>query len=106
MRVLFTSTPNYGHFHPLVPFARALADAGHEVAFAARAAFAPALAHPGFRHFPAGLDRDINDVYPAAADLARAGPRGLRAAGGLRRAAVPGTWSPTCWRSPRPGRRT
>ena len=64
MRILFTSTPNYGHLYPLVPFARALADAGHEVAFAMRAAFAPALADLGFRHFPAGLDRDINDVYP------------------------------------------
>lgn len=62
MRVLFTSTPNYGHLYPLVPFARALADAGHEIAFAMRASFAPALADLGFRHFPAGLDRDINDV--------------------------------------------
>ncbi len=64
MRVLFTSTPNYGHFHPLVPFARVLADAGHEVAFAAPAALAAAVAHTGFRHFPAGFERDISDVYP------------------------------------------
>ncbi len=64
MRVLFTSTPNHGHLYPLVPFARALADAGHEVAFAMRAAFAPTLADLGFRHFPAGLDRHSNEVYP------------------------------------------
>jgi hypothetical protein len=64
MRVLFTCNGLSGHFHPLVPFARALADAGHEVAVATRAAFAPAIAHAGFRHFPAGLDRDINDVFP------------------------------------------
>jgi UDP:flavonoid glycosyltransferase YjiC (YdhE family) len=64
MRVLFTNTQGYGHFHPLVPFARALVDAGHDVAFASASTFAAAVAHAGFRHFPAGLDRDINDVYP------------------------------------------
>jgi len=64
MRVLFTSTPSYGHFHPLVPFARALADAGHEVAFATGASFAPVVAHTRFRHVPAGFDGDINDAYP------------------------------------------
>src|SRR5215213_6759049 len=65
MRVMFTSTPLFGHFHPLLPFAHALADAGHDVAFAAPAALAEAVAHAGFRHLPAGLDRPINDVYPA-----------------------------------------
>ena len=34
MRALFTSFPGYGHFHPLVPLARAVQDAGHSVAFA------------------------------------------------------------------------
>ena len=34
MRVLFTSQPALGHFHPLVPIARVLESAGHEVAFA------------------------------------------------------------------------
>ena len=38
MRVLFTSTPQYGHFHPLVPFARAMAEAEHEISFATPAA--------------------------------------------------------------------
>ena len=46
MRVLFTTLPYSGHVHPLVPFARALADAGHDVAFAARAAFAPTSSTP------------------------------------------------------------
>jgi UDP:flavonoid glycosyltransferase YjiC (YdhE family) len=64
MRVLFTTLPLAGHFHPLVPIARALAAAGHEVAFAARAAFAPAVEHAGFRAFPAGLDRDPEEVLP------------------------------------------
>lgn len=64
MRVLVSSTPNYGHLHPLLPFARALADAGHEVAVAAPAALAGAVAHAGFRHLPAGDDRDVSDVFP------------------------------------------
>jgi UDP:flavonoid glycosyltransferase YjiC (YdhE family) len=64
MRVLFTCNAASGHFHPLVPVARALADAGHEIAFAARASFATTVAHAGFRHFPAGLDRDTFDVFP------------------------------------------
>lgn len=64
MRVLVTSTPSYGHFHPLAPLARALANAGHEVAVATGASFAPVVAHAGFRHVPAGFDGDINDVYP------------------------------------------
>jgi UDP:flavonoid glycosyltransferase YjiC (YdhE family) len=41
VRVLFTCVAATGHFHPLVPVARALADAGHEVAFAPHAAIAP-----------------------------------------------------------------
>jgi len=34
MRVLFTTHPAAGHFHPQVPLAEALVAAGHEVAFA------------------------------------------------------------------------
>src|SRR3569623_1483937 len=56
MRILFACTTAYGHLHPLVPLARAATDAGHEVAFATGAALARAVAHAGFRHFPAGLD--------------------------------------------------
>lgn len=64
MRVLFTSTPGPGHFHPLVPIARALADAGHEVAFACSPAFQPTVEAAGFRCFPAGLHADHREVYP------------------------------------------
>jgi UDP:flavonoid glycosyltransferase YjiC (YdhE family) len=69
LRALFTTLPFYGHFHPLVPFARALADAGHEVAFATGASFGPAVTHAGFRHFPAGFDRSSAGVYPALRTL-------------------------------------
>ena len=64
MRVLFSCNALSGHFHPLVPFARALAAAGHDIAFAAPASFAPTVTHAGFRHFPAGLDRAVHEVYP------------------------------------------
>jgi MGT family glycosyltransferase len=54
MRVLFTCVAATGHFHPLVPFARALVEAGHEVAFATHAALAPLVERAGFQHLPAG----------------------------------------------------
>lgn len=56
MRILFTTLPHPGHFHPLVPVARAAAEAGHEVAFACAASFMPAVEAAGFRAFPAGYD--------------------------------------------------
>src|SRR5262245_23670511 len=50
MRVLITIL----HFHPLVPLARALEAAGHEVAFVGEADYAPEMEATGFRFFPAG----------------------------------------------------
>ena len=67
MRVLFTSLPAAGHFHPLVPVARAAAAAGHAVAFAAPASFCPAVEAVGFRAFPAGFERGgvpLDDLFP------------------------------------------
>ncbi len=56
MRVLFTCVPGYGHFHPMVPLARALEGAGHEVAFATAERFCRRVVESaGFRAFPAGL---------------------------------------------------
>lgn len=56
MRVLFTTQPAFGHFHPLVPLAHSLAAAGHEVAVACSRSFAPTVAACGLRAIPAGLD--------------------------------------------------
>jgi MGT family glycosyltransferase len=61
MRVLFTTQPGYGSFQPLGPLARALIDAGHEVAFSASAAFCPLVARAGFRCFAAGFDFFLDD---------------------------------------------
>jgi UDP:flavonoid glycosyltransferase YjiC (YdhE family) len=56
MRVLFTTQPFFGHWHPLVPLARALEEAGHEVAFASTPNFCALIEAGGFRCFPAGAD--------------------------------------------------
>ncbi|MDQ3695088.1 MAG: glycosyltransferase [Chloroflexota bacterium] len=56
MRVLFTTSASSGHFHPLVPLAQALTDAGHEVAFAGPGSFAPTVEALGYQHFAAGYD--------------------------------------------------
>lgn len=52
MRVLFSTTAGAGHFGPMVPFARACRDAGHDVRVAAPASFADAVAATGLDHAP------------------------------------------------------
>lgn len=67
MRILFTTLPATGHFHPLVPIAHAAAAAGHEVAFAAPASFCPVVEAVGFRCFPAGFERGgvpLDELFP------------------------------------------
>jgi hypothetical protein len=54
MRALFATTANDGHFGPLLPFARACAEAGHEVRVAAPESFATAVQRAGFAHEPFG----------------------------------------------------
>lgn len=72
MRVLATCLPGYGHFHPMVPLARALQDAGHEVAFATEARFCPRVTAAGFRAFPAGIGP--GKVFERALALTGAAP--------------------------------
>ena len=64
MRALFTCNPNVGHFHPLVPIARAMMDAGHEVAFATPASFVATVERAGFRAIPAGLAKAVAEAFP------------------------------------------
>lgn len=80
MRVLFTAVAGTGHFHPLVPIAKALQQAGHEVAFAVAPSFQPMVEHSGFRTFPAGTDFSSLQIDPSTvqqrqAQLAKAGPQ-------------------------------
>ena len=74
MRVLFTFQPGTGMFRPLVPFARALADAGHEVAFAGAESFRPQVEACGFTLFPAGLDWTANGLRGTFPDAPPPGP--------------------------------
>jgi len=55
VRILATCLPGHGHFHPMVPIARALQAAGHEVAFATEQRFCRRVAAAGFPAFPAGI---------------------------------------------------
>lgn len=55
MRVLFTTTPGWGHVHPMVPLARAFQERGDDVAWAAASELVPRLEGAGFQVFPAGL---------------------------------------------------
>ncbi len=52
MRVLFSTTAGAGHFGPMVPVARALVEAGHEVRVAAPGSFAPVVERAGLVHAP------------------------------------------------------
>lgn len=61
MRALFTAQPGSGHWRPLAPLARALATAGHEVAFASSPIFCAIIAEHGFRCFPAGSDEWLEE---------------------------------------------
>ena len=57
MRVLFTVTPSWGHIHPMVPLARALADGGDTVLWATAREVIPRLEREGFQTATAGLSR-------------------------------------------------
>ncbi len=55
MRVLITSVSAYGHLQPLLPLAKALAEARHEVAIAIGPELRPRAEAAGFMAFDAGI---------------------------------------------------
>lgn len=63
MRVLFTTNAMAGHFHPLVPLARAAAAAGHDVAVACSGSFCPTVEASGFRAFPVGYESNSDPEF-------------------------------------------
>jgi UDP:flavonoid glycosyltransferase YjiC (YdhE family) len=67
VRVLVTLLPATGSLHPLVPVARALLGAGHEVRFACAASFTAAVRDHGLDACPAGIDFLFSqpDYFPA-----------------------------------------
>ncbi len=56
VRILFTTHPAYGHFHPLLALASAARDAGHDVRFATSPRFMPVVEAAGFPSIGVGLD--------------------------------------------------
>lgn len=54
MRVLITSLPGHGHLGPLIPLAKAIRDAGHDVAVATSESFRTMLEEHGLRFEPCG----------------------------------------------------
>jgi UDP:flavonoid glycosyltransferase YjiC (YdhE family) len=67
MRALFTCTPLYGHFLPLIPIARAMADAGHDVAFGTPGSFREPVETAGFRWVRAGVEDDDPELIAVLA---------------------------------------
>lgn len=62
-RFLFSTTPGYGHIHPLIPLAHALKQAGHAVAFATSASRQLLVEASGFTFFPVGSDLATDPEY-------------------------------------------
>jgi MGT family glycosyltransferase len=58
MRALFTCHPLFGHFLPLTQIARALVEAGHDIAFGVPGFFGPVVEAAGFRWVRAGVEND------------------------------------------------
>ena len=62
MRVIFTFSGGQGHLDPLVPLARAAAEAGHATAFSGRPWMVPKVEALGFECFPAGSNEGLEPV--------------------------------------------
>ena len=69
MRFLFTTVPGSGHFHPMVPLAKALRHRGHDVTFAASPAFTGSVAAAGFDNIPSGPSWLENLADPVMAQI-------------------------------------
>jgi UDP:flavonoid glycosyltransferase YjiC (YdhE family) len=67
MRVLITSVSAYGHLQPLLPLAKALVDAHHEVAIATGPELKPRAEAAGFMAFEAGIS--ISEAFERLAVL-------------------------------------
>jgi UDP:flavonoid glycosyltransferase YjiC (YdhE family) len=65
MRVLVTTFPGYGHFHPVAPLALAFQAAGNEVRVATHPSFGPWVESCGLTVLPAGLS-ELDTVTDSA----------------------------------------
>jgi UDP:flavonoid glycosyltransferase YjiC (YdhE family) len=76
MRVLFTTWAWPSHYFPVVPLARALLEAGHEVRAASSPALAAVIAASGVPALKVGADVDLPALAHAHGDPATAWTRG------------------------------
>jgi len=74
MRVLLTTHPSLGHWHPLVPLAQALHAGGHEIAFVSTPRFCHTIEAHGFRCFAAGVEESADELRQRQAQLATLSP--------------------------------
>jgi UDP:flavonoid glycosyltransferase YjiC (YdhE family) len=74
VRLLFTTHAGSGHWHPLVPLARALEAAGHEIALATTPAGCTAVSTTGIRCFPVGTDESAEELSTREERLALLSP--------------------------------
>jgi UDP:flavonoid glycosyltransferase YjiC (YdhE family) len=68
VRILFTTHPLSGHYHPLVPVASAARARRHEVAFATGTACEASIRRAGFAFYAAGTNPDDPAVVSALAE--------------------------------------
>jgi hypothetical protein len=87
MRALLTLLPATGSLRPLVPLARALREAGHDVAFCSSASFRADVDAHGFPHLAAGLDWHCSDPRYLEILCAAGGVDGLPPLRGVERLA-------------------
>ena len=74
MRVLFTTTPGRGHYHPMLALADALAERGHEIAWAAAEPVCVRLRERGYAAMASGAPEpraglSLLDRYPEFASV-------------------------------------
>jgi UDP:flavonoid glycosyltransferase YjiC (YdhE family) len=69
VKVLLSCQPAVGHFHPMVPLARALAAAGHEPTFVTSASFCRYIERAGLPAVAAGIDWTASNMEQAFPDI-------------------------------------
>lgn len=81
MRVLVSSISGMGHIHPLVPIARGLQRAGHEVLWATGSKACPRVESYGFKAIPSGMSpgEERHATHEPQPNLAAVPPRERRA---------------------------
>jgi UDP:flavonoid glycosyltransferase YjiC (YdhE family) len=62
VRVLVTTTPGRGHYHPMLPLAQAIADRGHDLLWVASAEVCERLRGQGFEAHAAGLAEGVTSA--------------------------------------------